>query len=334
MRSKAGLVAAGASPREGRWSPARVTWKPSSTRALPLTCATAASSRCRGDRFSGLAFQDDPGISTFADRKVVHGGRVSCRFEPGAKGPKRESPNVRLVQHVALRPNTAYRFSCWAKTKDLGPVRAFQMLALGSSKPGRQLTFQEGLLEANQDWKRIDVVFNSLDQKEANLYVGIWGQGPGTLWVDDIQLEELPLVNVLRRPGCPFTVRSANGPALYQEGRDYEAVVDPKLGAVPWGGEYEFDHPGATIRIPEGSRIKNGDRLLVSWYHPVITVSGQVMCCLSEPKLETILRDQARRVNDLFHPRTFFMSHDEIRVANWCKACRDRKLTPGQIAGR
>ena len=55
------------------------------------------------------------------------------------------------------------------------------------------------------------------------------------------------------------------------------------------------------------------------------------MCCLSEPKLDEILRDQARRVNDLFHPRTFFMSHDEIRVANWCRACQDRKLTPGQL---
>ena len=107
--------------------------------------------------------------------------------------------------------------------------------------------------------------------------------------------------------------------------------MDPQLGAVPWGGEYEFAHPGARIRIRAGSRIRNGERLLVSWYHPMITVSGQVMCCLSEPKLEPILRDQARRVNELFHPRTFFMSHDEIRVANWCKACRDRKLTPGQM---
>jgi hypothetical protein len=25
------------------------------------------------------------------------------------------------------------------------------------------------------------------------------------------------------------------------------------------------------------------------------------------------------------------MSHDEIRVANWCRACQDRKLTPGQL---
>ena len=55
------------------------------------------------------------------------------------------------------------------------------------------------------------------------------------------------------------------------------------------------------------------------------------MCCLSDPKVEQILRDQATRVNAIFHPRTFFMSHDEIRFANWCRTCQDRKLTPGQM---
>src|SRR5262249_6756998 len=158
------------------------------------------------------------GVTTFADHKVVHGGRVSCRFEPGVKGPKRESPNVRLVQHLALRPTTAYRLSFWARTKDLGPVGEFRVLAIGASQRGRQLIFQEGLIEANQDWKRVDVVFNSLDQKEANVYVGIWGEGPGTLWVDDLQLEELPVVNILRRPGCPFTVKSADRHMAFEEG--------------------------------------------------------------------------------------------------------------------
>jgi hypothetical protein len=287
--------------------------------------------QAQGDRFTGFSFQDDPGVTTFADRKVVHGGRVSSRFEPGVKGTGRTSPNVRLVQHVKLRPYTPYRFSCWAKTRDLGPVGAFHLLALGAGQPGRTLTFHEGGLEATHDWKPIEVVFNSLDQKEANLYVGLWGEGPGTLWVDDLALEELPLVNVLRRKGCPLSVKSANGRITYVEGRDFEPVVDPKLGNAPWAGEYEFGHPGAKLRIKPGSRIKAGDRLLVSWYHPVVTLSSQVMCCLSEPKLNEILRDQARRVNELFHPRTFFMSHDEIRVANWCKACRDRKLSPGQL---
>ena len=96
-------------------------------------------------------------------------------------------------------------------------------------------------------------------------------------------------------------------------------------------GEFEFDHPGAVIRITPRSRIRGGDRLRVSWYHPIITHGSQVMCCLSEPKLYEILRAQARRVNELFQPKTFFMSHDEIRVANWCRACQDRKLTPGQL---
>ena len=33
----------------------------------------------------------------------------------------------------------------------------------------------------------------------------------------------------------------------------------------------------------------------------------------------------------LLKPKTYFMSHDEIRVMNWCRACRDRGMTPGQI---
>jgi hypothetical protein len=55
------------------------------------------------------------------------------------------------------------------------------------------------------------------------------------------------------------------------------------------------------------------------------------MCCPSEPKTYELLRDQARRVNELLKPRTFFMSHDEIRVMNWCQACRQRRLSPGQL---
>lgn len=297
----------------------------------PTRLRNGGLEKVQGDRFAGFTFQDDPGLTTHADRRVVHAGRVSCRLEPGVKSPKRETTNVRLMQRVAVRPMTAYRFSCWARTRDLGPARSFRLLALGAREPGRTLSFQEGLIEPNQDWKRIEVVFNSQDQKEVNLYAGIWGEGPGTLWIDDLQIDELPLVNVLRRPGCPVTIRSADGRTVYNEKTDFEPVVDPKLGAVPWGGEYEFDHPGARLVVRPASRLRPGDRILVSWYHPVITVGGQVMCCLSEPKVEEILRDQARRVEALFHPRSYFMSHDEIRVANWCKACQDRKKTPGAL---
>jgi hypothetical protein len=285
----------------------------------------------KGDKFAGFSFQDDPGATTFADSSVHHQGRVACRLEPGAGVPGRTSPNVRLSQTVKLRPRTGYRLSCWVKTRDLAPAGSFKLLAAGTGPKGRQLTFHEGGLEPTQDWKFIEVVFSSLDQNEANLYVGFWGQGKGTFWVDDLALEELALVNVLRRPGCPLSVKSADNETTFEEGRDFEPVADPKLGRVPYEGEFEFNHAGATIRVARSSRIKNGDRLRVSWYHPVITHGFQVTCCLGEPKLETILRDQARRIDELFHPKTFFMSHDEIRVANWCMACQNRKLTPGQL---
>jgi hypothetical protein len=297
----------------------------------PIQILNGGLEETQGDRISGFGLQDDPGITTFVDPEIKHSGRSSLRVEPGSKDSRRSVPLTRLRRKVSLRPHTPYRFSCWVKTRDLGPTGAFHLLALGTGSDGRQLTFHEGGIERTQDWKQVEVVFNSLDEREANVYVGVWEAGPGTYWVDDLKLEELALVNVLRRKGCPFSVKSADGRTSYTEGRDFEPVVDPQLGQVPWPGEYEFGHPGPLITLTAGSRIKSGDRLRVSWYHPVITHSGQMMCCLSDPKLEQILREQARRVKQLFHPRSFFMSHDEIRVANWCQACRDRKMTPGQL---
>jgi hypothetical protein len=82
--------------------------------------------------------------------------------------------------------------------------------------------------KVTQDWEEIDIVFNSLDEKEIGIYVGVWGGTSGTVWVDDFRLEELALVNVLRRPGCPLVVRSADGKTTYTEGKDFEPVRDAK----------------------------------------------------------------------------------------------------------
>jgi hypothetical protein len=202
-------------------------------------------------------------------------------------------------------------------------------MAIGGN--GRTLSFQEGGLEPSKDWTKLEVVFNSQDQSQINLYVGLWGAKSGTLWVDDLAFEEVSLVNVLRREGCPFVVASEDGKTTYVEGRDFEPVADLKLGQVPYAGEYSFDHVGPTIRLKPGSRIKDGDRLRVSWYHPCLVLSGYTACCLAEPKVYDLLRDQARRIEDLFHPKTVFMQHDELRVANRCRACLARKMTAGQL---
>jgi hypothetical protein len=281
----------------------------------------------QGDRFAGFSFQDDPGKTTFADREVRHGGQVSCRIQDTGRGP---TGNARLVQRVRVRPYACYRFSAWVKTRDLRPTSGFKLMALGS-KENRALTFDERSLKPTQDWQQVEVVFNSLDQSEVHLYAGQWGGQSGTFWLDDLALEELALVNVLRRPGCPLTVASSDSRTVYEEGKDYLPVRDEQLGQRPYGGEYEFRLAGARLRLTANSRIKAGDRLKVSWYHPILVHGKQVACCLAEPKVYDLLRDQVRRVQKLLEPKTFFFGHDEIRVAGWCRACQERHQTPGQL---
>jgi hypothetical protein len=279
----------------------------------------------RPDQFAGYTFQDGVGAATAADTTVFHGGRSSLRIGEHAGSPVR-----RIMQLAAVRPHTAYRLSAWVKTRDVQGLGAFNLMAL--SPASRPLSyFDAAVLAPTQDWKRVDVVFNSLDNASIGCYVGLWSNAPGTVWVDDFRLEELGPVNVLRRPGCPVRVTSGDGATVYEEGRDFGRLEDPKLGQTPWPGEYEFNHPAPPLTIPAGSRIGDGQALKVSWYHPVLIQGPHVMICPSERKTYDILRDQVRRVDALFRPRTYFMSHDEIRVLNWCGACRARKATPGQI---
>jgi hypothetical protein len=282
----------------------------------------------RDHRFAGLGYQDEPGQLTFADMTVVHTGKTACRIE----NPPGRSPalNARLIQPLAVRPHACYRFSAWVKTRNYQGGSAFRLLALGG-EAGQPLTFHEGGLEPNQDWKRIDVVFNSLKHDRINLYIGVWGPFEGQVWIDDLALDEMSLVNLLRRPGTPVTIRNASSNVVYQEYQDYSPIIDPLLGRVPYDGEYEFEHDPPILSIPNGSRIQEGDQLLVSWYHPVLTHGSQVMCCLTEPRVDAILLDQLERVERLWNPRTYFLSHDEIRVANWCAACQARNQTPGQL---
>jgi hypothetical protein len=273
----------------------------------------------RGDTFAGFSFQDEPGKSTFADTDIKHGGAMSLRMQDPAG-------NSRISQKVKLRPWTCYRYAAWVKTRDLKRA-SFKLMALGGS--GRALTFHEGHLKPDQDWTQVEVVFNTLGETDVTLYVGAWGGFKGTIWVDDLALEELSLVNVLRRDGCPLTVASVDGKTVYEEGKDFELVKDAVMLKNAVAGKWEFGHRGPAITLTAGSRIKDGDRLTVSWYHPVLVHGEQVACSLLAPKVFDLLRDQAKRVNDLLHPKSFFMQHDEIRVAGWDETATKSGLTPG-----
>jgi len=87
-----------------------------------------------------------------------------------------------------------YRFTAWVKTRDLKPAGNFKLMALGTK--GRALSFQEGELKSTQEWAPIDIVFNTLGEGQVSLYAGIWGGVSGKVWIDDLHLEELALVEL------------------------------------------------------------------------------------------------------------------------------------------
>jgi hypothetical protein len=144
--------------------------------------------------------------------------------------------------------------------------------------------------------------------------------------VDDVRLEEAGLVNLVRRPGCPLTVRTEDG-TLLVEGRDFDPVRDPNMGMHPYAGSYDVWHPPPPIKtkLPEGTRLR------VSFYHTITIYDGQVCACPSEPETLELLRDQARRMTAAWRPAAFMMSHDEWRVLNWCDACQRRQLDAGAM---
>ena len=285
----------------------------------PTELVNADFEDATGNHFNGWGFQDDEGVTTYADHEVAHGGKTSLRFEDVAQNQYR---HARISQPITLQPFREYHLSLWVKSEDLNPADAeVKVLAADAA---RSISFQTFHTDRTQDWTRQDIVFNSLDHTEARLYVGSWWGGQGKFWVDDLSLEEVGPVNMLRRAGCPVAVRGEDG-TVYEEGRDFEPFVDTKLH--PWRAW----HTPVALKLTPNSRIQDGQRLRVSWYHSIIVYQDRVTGCLSEPRIFDDWRSEVRQADTNLHPAAFLMSHDELRVMNWCAACQAKGMTPGEL---
>ena len=100
---------------------------------------------------------------------------------------------------------------------------------------------------------------------------------------------------------------------------------------MPYAGQYDVWHEPPQLKLLPGGRIKDGQDLKVSFSHTVTIYDHQVTCCLAHPKAFEIVEDQVRRVEKLFSPKTYFLAHDEIRLANWCGSCLRKGRTPGKL---
>ncbi len=265
--------------------------------------------------FPGFRFHDQPGVVSFSDTQVFHGGKTSLRMENFTANPHGHG---RIMQTIRVKPRRSYRVCLWVKTDGLKPTNAFNISVLVGD---RQLAPRSYNLPSTGDWKQCVLIFNSLDFDSVNVYAGMWGGRSGRLWIDDWTIEEIGPLNVLRRPGTPVVVRSDDGMTTYEEGRDYAPLIDPAYNPyrVPEG-------PSVALKLPGNSRIQSGQRLKVSWYHPMLIHDSQVTICMGEPEIYEIIDHEAKLLAEKLHPKKILLNMDEVRMGGTCKACYGRNM--------
>jgi hypothetical protein len=272
-----------------------------------------------GKNFKGYAFHDQPGEISFADTAVKHSGKTSLRMENFSANPHGHG---RVMQEIRVRPHRCYRISVWVKTEGLQPTGTFQMMALADD---RDLAPRQFDVPSSGEWRKLSMLVNSLDFDRFKLYAGVWGGKEGKFWLDDFSIEEVGLLNVLRRPGTPVTVKSADGQVAFEANKDFAPPSDPEFNF------HRTDRRSPPLRILPQSRIQEGQRLLVSWYHPMIVYAWQVGVCMAEPELYEIFDREAKALAEHVRPRRVLLNMDEIRMGGTCKACAGKDM--GKLLG-
>jgi hypothetical protein len=276
---------------------------------------------------------DSAGKGLYVDTEVKYNGKPSIRMEDIEKNG--EFSHMRAFQTIKVKPFRYYHMSVAVKTENYkgGDTR---LMALGSTgaHQGRVLNLPEfAEIKSTQDWVVYHKTFNTLDFTEVGIYIGSWDGRTGKVWFADVKFEPAGLSDMVRRPGAPFKATSADGKTTYSEGKDLPEMKDPGLGMSPYKGGYQW-HDGPQPKLPDGSRLKEGDKLLLSYYHTaVMCYNDQVPICQSEPETYEVIDRIVQSIAKNMQPDYWYFEHDEIRMMGWCKACTDSGKTCGQILG-
>ncbi len=241
---------------------------------------------------------------------------------------------IQMMLTDELRPYHTYRFSCRVKTKDIAPnkyhaVRGNIYHASGKDyySKGKAWELYDFIVKPTQDWKEYSWEFNTYETSEIVLRVGI-NRGlkvAGDCWFDSIKVEELPLARCLTKDAAMRpVVRSAKTGKVYAAGKDYKPFPVMKRFA---------ESKPMVLELLPGGAIAEGEELLVDAHVPAIQGAKQFSACPSADGVKAYFRKCAKDINEALHPRRWFFSVDEWRIANRCERCRARGVSPGQLIG-
>ncbi len=275
--------------------------------------------------FPGFLFIDGTGTQSFVDNSVFKTGKTSIRFE------NFDGSNERVCYRTKVSPYKQYHISAWVKTENASPAGDIRLTVLNNKK--QTLNYANLNVPATTNgWQKIDVIVNSLLGDTMTVYWGLWGAQSGKMWWDDLKVEEANFVNLIRREGAPLNISHQYLDVMIREGIDFDTLVDKKLGAASgWLGEFDTYHKPPTLKIKNGGMLNNGDTVFAVYYHAITVYDGQAMVTMSDENLYKQVDNQFRLMDSVLKAKTYFLSHDELRVMNWDYGDQSRGLAPKEI---
>lgn len=255
-----------------------------------------------------------PGSTCFADHVNKRSGAASVRLENPAYP-------AALMQYIQVKPYRAYRISLWIKTKNFTQAGWTAPCVMGGSNMWllrithpHPFGWGQYAVGQNQNWKKSVIDFNSLHNSRITLYlypISYSAPGTGTIWFDDVQIEEVGLYEAVKRESAPVQVTAESSGKAFQEGTDF--TLDIKA---------DFNHQGRMF-IPENSAISEGDTLRVGW-HQFANVdefrTPDAVGCV--PEYYQYLEKDIRAIHEVLNPlQIVFVQHGEWRTGFWDPTC-------------
>lgn len=238
--------------------------------------------------------------------------------------------NARFSQRFPLKQWRQYHLRLWVKTQDFSGDAMVEVLDSQNYELGR--VSQALHVNGTHDWTQVDLAFDSQDSSEGALLFGVWGGNKGTIWFDDVAIEETSLVYVTRRPGTPLKVYDPSHPETeFREGIDYNNISDPRMSEqAPFHDSF---HISPTVTLPAQTHLKPGQIVAIDYYaaFPLPDTLG-ISMCMTEPAAWEWVVKNAQAVKKQMAPNTgILLGYDEIRQMNSCGSCRAKKMDAGAL---
>ncbi|HYF49947.1 MAG TPA: hypothetical protein VEJ63_11100 [Planctomycetota bacterium] len=264
--------------------------------------------------YSGRYFHFDPNLIASTPVKnmpfIVKGKSAAADNStvPDVKALKYSGNDVDGT--IDVQPFMHYRLTFKLKGKYAGDADEFLRVTATDSK--RWISRTSPQVDHEKDEQDIIYTFNTLESKRVRIWIH-----PGAAKVENLALGYAGTLLMARRPLIPLTVASEDGKTVYEEGKDFQEFRDPDMLKKPFDGEFTIRREPAELKLTENSRIKDGDKLKLSFWHGMKVGSDQEVISMEDPRAFEVLEQDLKNCIKVWKPDAFFLNYDEIRVAGW-----------------